>query len=173
LSLWSAGLDGVHRSRGALWKNGSCGICGECTQAREVLGARGAGGAFRTGGACLVHLPSDEVASWSVVASVQRCEPFAILVRSCSTANLVSLSPSKGSVVSSGGAELEWLDVILAEQGHLLVPVPDSCLPVVIRLPQTLFVDVQVLSNSKSANPTTVGTIVGKLALVSMGLGNH
>ena len=140
MSLWSAGLDGVHRSRGALWKNGSCGICGECTQAREVLGARGAGGAFRTGGACLVHLPSDEVASWSVVASVQRCEPFAILVRSCSTANLqmdgknyflctessainlVSLSPSKGSVVSSGGAELEWLDVILAEQGHLLVP---------------------------------------------------
>jgi len=75
--------------------------------------------------------------------------------------------------MSSWGAELEWLDVILAEQGHLLVPVSDSCLPVVIRLPQTLFVDVEILSNSKSADPTTVGTIVGKLALVCMCLGNH
>ena len=66
--------------------------------------------------------------------------------------NLVSLSPGKGGVVTSGGAELEWLDMISAEQGDLLIPsdqshqlqvfcfspVPYPCLPVVIRFPQAL-----------------------------------
>ena len=67
--------------------------------------------------------------------------------------NLVSLSPGKGGVVTSGGAELEWLDMISAEQGDLLIPgttdqlclqvfcfspVPYPRLPVVIRFPQAL-----------------------------------
>jgi len=68
--------------------------------------------------------------------------------------------------VAGGGAELERLDMISAEQGHFLVPVSDSRLPVVIWLPQALFVDVEVLSDAEPAHPPTVGAVVGKLALV-------
>merc|ERR1712001_653627 len=92
---------------------------------------------------------------------------------SCPTTNLVSLSPGKGGVVTSGGAELEWLDMISAEQGDLLIPVPYPCLPVVIRFPQALFVDVEVQSNPEPGDPPTVGAVVGELALVRVSLGNH
>jgi len=46
-------------------------------------------------------------------------------------------------------AELERLDILVAEERHLLVPVGDRLVPVIFRRRQGLLVDVEVLSNSK------------------------
>ena len=67
-------------------------------------------------------------------------------------------------------AELEGLHTVPAEEGDLLVPVSDTLLPVVVCRPKTLLVDVEVLSHTEPVHSPTVRAVVGKLALVSVGL---
>jgi len=62
--------------------------------------------------------------------------------------------------------------VLPVKESDLIIPTSDPRLPIVLRSPQTLLIDIKILSHSKSLHPPTVSTIVGKLALVCMSLGN-
>ena len=78
-----------------------------------------------------VHLASYEVSPRPVVAGVKSGIPTSIFVRGSSTSNLVSVRPNQSCVVTSGTAELERLDVLLAEESHLLIPVCDCLVPII------------------------------------------
>ena len=55
----------------------------------------------------LIHLATDIVAGWSVVASVELDEPLALNVGSQATADPVGVGPNHGGVVTNGKAEPE------------------------------------------------------------------
>ena len=55
----------------------------------------------------LIHLASDIVASWSVVAGVELHEPLALDVGSQATADPVGVGPNHGGVVTNGKTEPE------------------------------------------------------------------
>lgn len=52
--------------------------------------------------------------------------------------------------MADGGAEAEGLDVALAEEGDLVVPVGDGSGPVGLGTQLSLLVDVQVLSHAET-----------------------
>ena len=55
----------------------------------------------------LIHLASDIVAGWSVVAGVELDEPLALDVGSQATPDPVGVGPNHGGVVTNGEAEPE------------------------------------------------------------------
>ena len=79
-----------------------------------------------------VHLAINKVPIGSIVAGVQGGKPPTILVRRRPTPNFISASPHQCCVVTGGAAEPERLDVLVAEQGDLLVPVGHGFVPVII-----------------------------------------
>ena len=105
--------------------------------------------ALRAGRPVSVHLSPDEVPVRSVVAGVEGGEPLALPVAGRPAPDLVRVSPDQLRVVTGRGAELEGLDVLVGEDLHLVIPVRHGLLPVIVRPPLGLLVDVEILSNSK------------------------
>jgi len=121
----------------------------------------------------LVHGAPDEVAVGPVVAGVQRGEPLALLVRRCSTSNLISICPDQLRVVTSRHHKLERLNPFVAEEFNFVVPVCDRLFPVVFGQTKALLVDVQILTNSEPVHFSALSAVMGKPTLIGMPLSNH
>jgi len=125
---------------------------------------------LRTTRSLFVHFSIDEVTIWSIVAGVQCAEPFALPVGCSTTSNLLCIGPNQLGVVSIGGSKLEWFYFVFAKESDLIIPVCDCPLPVCVSQSDALLVDVQILTNTKSVDLSTICTIMSKDTLISMGL---
>jgi hypothetical protein len=99
----------------------------------------------------LVHLAPNEVASGSVITSVQLGKPLAIFVLGDAAAHFVGVRPHHGRIVSNISSELEWFDSFLAEELDLVVPIDYGPFPVGVGALPALLVNEQILSDLKSS----------------------
>jgi hypothetical protein len=128
---------------------------------------------FGAGTSLLVHLAPNEVASGSVITSVQLGKPLAIFVLGDAAAHFVGVRPHHGRIVSNISSEpitknrmlhiriqrplmlhqevLEWFDSFLAEELDLVVPIDYGPFPVGVGALPALLVNEQILSDLKSS----------------------
>ena len=89
-----------------------------------------------------IHLSSDVISTWSIIASVQLGVPFSLPVFSDAASHSVGVGPGQGGVVTDGRRESERFYAATAEKFDLIIPISDRSGPIRGRTSLCLFVDV-------------------------------